>query len=136
MHIQGLLKKYKSFILYVFFGVLTTAVNFIVYIALFHTGTSGNVPATIIAWICATVFAFVTNKMFVFCSNAKKPKDILTELVNFYLFRIGTGILDFIIMWVAVDILMLNASLFKLISNALVIILNYIASKLVIFQKP
>lgn len=134
MKLNVIFEKYKGLILYIIFGALTTLVNFVCYSLLYETGLCSNITSTIIAWLAATIFAFITNKLFVFKSHSKALKDLIYELGSFYFFRIATGICDVLIMWIAVDIMNLNAPLFKLISNVLVIILNYIASKLVIFK--
>jgi len=132
---RAFIKKNIGIISYMFFGVITTLINMVVYAVLFQNGVLGNVASTVIAWVGATVFAFVTNKLFVFKSMKKDVKSIIYELGSFYFFRIATGIVDVLIMWISVDVLNLNANLFKLISNLIVIVLNYIASKLVIFKK-
>lgn len=133
--IRKLIKENISLLSYLFFGVLTTLINMVVYALLFQNGILNNVASTITAWIAATIFAFVTNKIFVFKSTKNDVKTLLYELGSFYFFRIATGIVDVLIMWLAVDILYLNPNLFKLISNLIVIVLNYLASKLVIFKK-
>ena len=133
--IKQLLKKYKSFIMYVVFGVLTTAVNLISYYLCFNIVHIPNVPSTIIAWVLAVAFAFVTNKLWVFDSKVFDKKTLCHEIPTFLGARIGTGILDIGIMYLAVDILNWNSTVWKLISNIIVIVLNYVASKLVIFKK-
>ena len=94
-----------------------------------------NVPATALAWLFAVLFAFVTNKLFVFASKSLKVSVILYELATFFACRIATGLVDVAIMWLAVDKMHWNAVLWKFLSNILVIILNYVASKLIIFTK-
>lgn len=133
--ITQLLKKYKAFTAYVIFGVMTTCVNIASYYLCYDILTIGNVTSTIIAWILATVFAFITNKLWVFESRARTVGAILYELITFYICRIATGVLDVLIMWLAVDIMAQNAIAWKIVSNIVVIVLNYIASKLVIFKK-
>ena len=133
--LSELINRNKKIILYIIFGVLTTAVNYVVYLTLYKTGLCSNLASTIISWFAATVFAFVTNKLFVFNSRSYSLKALIYEIGSFYFFRIGTGVLDVAIMWLTVDIMSLSPELFKLISNILVIILNYLASKLVIFKK-
>lgn len=133
--IKELFIKYKSFISYAFFGVCTTLINMGAYHLLYNVAKIPNVPSTIIAWFLAVVFAFITNKLFVFDSKSFKMKVLLYELVSFFLSRVLTGVLDVVIMYVAVDVLVLNEMLFKFISNVIVIIINYILSRLVIFRK-
>lgn len=135
MKLTDLIKKYKSFILYVVFGVLTTIVNMIVYALCYESAGMSNVVSTAIAWFAAVVLAYATNKVWVFDSRSFAPKVIAYELFTFFMCRILTGIMDIAIMYIAVDVCKLNGMIFKFISNVLVIILNFIASKLIIFTK-
>ena len=134
--IRALLVKYKSLILYAVFGALTTLVNIAAYYVCYNMLGIPNVPSDIIAWVLAVSFAFITNKLWVFDSKSFSGKTLRRELPAFLGARIATGLLDVAIMYLAVDVLHLNATVWKLISNAVVIILNYVASKLVIFKKP
>ena len=94
-----------------------------------------NVPSTCIAWILSVLFAYLTNKVYVFQSKSFKKEVLLREGLQFFGCRLLTGILDVAIMFVAVDLLHWNGLVWKVISNILVIILNYVASKLLIFKK-
>ena len=129
------LNKYKSFIMYAIFGVLTTAVNMVTYYFCFNVIGIANVPSTIIAWVLAVAFAFITNKLWVFDSKGFDKKTLLHEMPTFFGARLATGVLDVVIMYLAVDVMHWNSTIWKLISNVLVIILNYVASKLIIFRK-
>lgn len=133
--IAELIKKYKSVISYLFFGVCTTVINIATYYLCYNISDIPNVPSTVIAWVVAVVFAYITNKLFVFDSKSFKADVLVREVASFFGCRLITGILDVIIMYVAVDVMDMNSTLWKLVSNILVIILNYIASKLVIFKK-
>ena len=135
MKLTAFLEKRKDLIPYLIFGVATTMVNYLCYIALYRTGLCNNVVSTALSWLAATIFAFVTNKLYVFKVPFTTVKAFLIELGSFYFFRIATGVLDVFIMWLGVDVLNLLPEIFKLISNVLVVILNYIASKLFIFRK-
>ena len=135
MHkIKELLDRYKSVILYIIFGVLTTLVNLVSYYFCFNIIGISNVLSTIIAWILAVAFAFITNKLWVFNSKKFDKQTLIHEIVTFLGARIITGILDVIVMYIAVDLLQADATLWKMISNIIVIVLNYIASKLLIFK--
>lgn len=124
----------KQLILYLFFGVCTTAINTICYGILYELLLVNNVLSTILAWLAAVIFAFVTNKVFVFESKRNNATEKLSEITSFFGCRILTGILDVVIMAVAVDYLKWNSLLWKLISNIIVTIINYIASKFFIFK--
>lgn len=133
--IKKLIVKYKSFISYAVFGVLTTLVNMAVYAFLYNLLKMPNVVSTILAWFMAVLFAFITNKLWVFDSKSFDFKILRHEIPTFFGCRILTGVLDVAIMYFAVDVFAWNATLWKLISNVLVIIINYVASKLLIFRK-
>ena len=133
--LRNLWTKYKSFIMYAIFGVLTTVVNMAAYFLSFNLLKIPNVPSTVIAWVLAVLFAFITNKLWVFDSPSFDAKTLRHEIPTFFGARIATGILDVVIMYLAVDLAHWNPTVWKLISNVLVIIINYIASKLVIFKK-
>lgn len=133
--IINLYKKYREIIWYLFFGVCTTAVNTICYSVLYDILFVNNIVSTIIAWFVAVIFAFVTNKIWVFKSRSKVMSEQMRELISFFGCRALTGVLDVAIMAIAVDCMGWNGILWKLISNVIVIVLNYIASKFWIFEK-
>jgi putative flippase GtrA len=128
-------QKYRDIILYLFFGGCTTVLNIAVYYLCYNIAGIPNVPSTCIAWILSVLFAYLTNKVYVFQSRSFQREVLLREGLQFFGCRLLTGILDVAIMFVAVDLLHWNGLLWKVISNVLVIILNYVASKLLIFKK-
>ena len=128
-------KRYRDVLLYLIFGGLTTAVNYAVYLPLYNLlGWSGTL-SNVIAWVAAVLFAFVTNKPFVFQSHDWFPKVLLPELTKFVGCRVGSGILETAIIFVAVDWLQGNGNIWKLVTAVFVIVLNYIGSKWLVFQK-
>lgn len=132
---KKIILKYKSIIAYLFFGVLTTLINWGSYFLCYNIVQIPNVPSTIIAWILAVAFAFITNKIWVFGSKSFNGKVLLYEIWTFLAARLITGILDVVIMYFAVDVFAMNSTVWKLISNIIVIVLNYIFSRLIIFKK-
>ena len=132
---RKLYAKYKDIIPYGIFGVLTTVINWGSYKLFYSFLGVPNVPSTCIAWLLSVIFAFVTNKLWVFNSKSWERKTVIHEAVSFFSARIATGLLDVLIMWIAVDKLSLNADLWKIISNVIVIAVNYFASKFFIFKK-
>lgn len=132
---RNLLVKYKEVILYIFFGGCTTLVNIVVYYICAHLLSLGTVPSTAVAWILSVAFAYITNKIYVFESRSRELRAIVREIVSFVSCRFLTGLMDLVIMYACVDILRFNDLIIKIISNILVIILNYIASKLLIFRE-
>ena len=131
--LNNMISKYKFIILYGIFGVLTTVINIAAYGVLYEILNISNIVSTIISWIIAVVFAFVTNKIWVFESKCFDNKLLLSELKKFFGCRIATGSLDLGIMFIGVDVLGGPALILKTISNLLVIVLNYVMSKFIVF---
>lgn len=127
------IRKNKQLLLYLFFGICTTAINTICYGVLHEFLCVDNIPSTILAWLVAVVFAFITNKIFVFESKRANVSDKLKEFLSFFGCRILTGVLDIVIMAIAVDRMKWNSLIWKLISNIVVTTINYFASKFWIF---
>ena len=132
--IRGLLVKYWDIVTYLVFGVLTTVVNYIVYLPLFAMGFSAA-ASNAVAWVAAVAFAYLTNKPFVFRSHDWSMKTVLPELAKFVGCRVGSGVLETLILMVTVDILGWNGFVWKLVTSVLVVVLNYIGSKLLVFTK-
>ena len=126
--------KYKEVLLYLLFGGLTTIVN----ILTFYIFRKLNVElyiSNIIAWIISVLFAFITNKLFVFESKNKTKKENIKEITSFFGFRLLSLVFDMGSMFLLINILKINDLLSKIFANILVVILNYIFSKLFIFKK-
>lgn len=134
LKISSLFSTHKQIILYLIFGVCTTVINTVCYWLLYDVLSWSNLLSTVLAWLAAVIFAFITNKRYVFESKKSGIHEQLTEFASFFSCRILTGILDVIIMAVAVDMLKWNGLVWKLISNIIVTVLNYIASKFLIFK--
>ena len=131
----SLLKKYEEVISYLFFGGLTTLVNYIVYLPCYNILHLSGALSNAIAWVVAVAFAYVTNKPFVFKSHDWSAKTVVPELTKFVSCRIGSGLLETAIIFVLVDCLRWNGNIIKLLTSVLVVILNYLASKLLVFRK-
>lgn len=131
--VKEIFLKYKSVILYILFGGLTTLVNIVVYFACsclkFSTAVS-----TLTAWLLSVLFAYITNRKYVFGSKSAGTKAVFKEISNFFLSRLATGLLDLAVMLLFVDILEFNGMFIKVISNMVVIVLNYILSKFLVFK--
>lgn len=126
--------NYKEIFSYLFFGVLTTLVNIITYYLFKQYLNINYQSANIIAWIISVTFAFITNKIFVFISINSLKKTI-KEMFSFYGFRLLSLGFDITIMFVAISVLNINDLVSKVISNIVVIIINYLFSKIFIFKK-
>ena len=131
--IKTLFLKYKEPIMYLFFGGLTTVINIVAYHLLYEVMSVSNTLSNIIAWVLSVLFAFITNKVWVFESK-ERGAALLREAVSFFGCRAATGVLDLAIMFLCVDLLSLPATPCKIGSNVLVIILNFVFSKLLIFK--
>lgn len=132
---KDLIKKNQAIILYLVFGVLTTVVNIGVF-AFFETYTNWNYQiGTAIAWIASVLVAFFTNKVWVFSSGYTTWRAFWRELGSFIFFRLLTYFMEVIIMWVGVSLMKDNAILVKVADNVIVVIVNYVFSKLIIFKQ-
>lgn len=132
---KKLFEQYKDVIPYLFFGVCTTGVNVVTYWVMAHPLNMEVMPSTVVAWFLAVMFAYLTNRKWVFHSSASGNTEVMKELVSFFGCRLATGVVDWACMYLFVDILALDDVLIKLAANVLVIVLNYIASKLLIFRE-
>ena len=146
--------------MYIIFGVCTTVISFLTYYlfrwifpdensvpswlrwifnitAVFGTESNTALPV-ILSWICSVTFAFITNRIFVFQSSTKKA-GILRECVMFYLSRVFTLFVDLVIMFLLVDLTGIQNGIYefaaKVISNVVVLVLNYVLSKVFVFRK-
>lgn len=133
--IYSLVLRYWDILSYLFFGVLTTVVNYLVYLPCYNALGLSAVVSNGIAWVVAVAFAYLTNKPFVFKSHDWSAKTVIPELSKFLGCRIGSGAAETLILYLAVDLLGMNGNLWKLLTNILVIIMNYIGSKLLVFRK-
>ena len=130
MHLPGLrvfeplYKKYKEVLLYLFFGVLTTVVSIGSY-AFFN----------VISWVLAVLFAFFTNRIWVFAAPTKTVEEFMKQLVSFAGGRVLTLVIEEIILLVFITMLHFNSMLIKFIAQVVVIMLNYVISKLLVFRK-
>ena len=133
--LKRLILKYWNVLSYLFFGGLTTAVNYVVYLPCFNLLGLSAAVSNVIAWAAAVLFAFLTNKPFVFKSHDWSAKTVWPEFTKFVGCRVGSGVLETAIIFVTVDLLCWNGNWMKLATSVLVVILNYFASKLLVFRK-
>lgn len=143
--IKNVLTKYKEIILYIVFGGLTTVVNYIIYFTCTEALHIGWSPATVAAWIGAVLFAYVTNRIWVFESRAKGAKAIAYEFVKFIGVRLLSLGMEWVTLKLLLDILHMDVFLWhdlpagefiaKTIAQIIVIIANYIFSKWIVFRK-
>lgn len=133
--IRELVEKYWDILMYLVFGVLTTIVNYVVFLPVYNLLGFSATVSNAIAWVVAVAFAYLTNKPFVFRSNDWSWKTVAPELAKFVSCRVGSGVMETLILLVSVDILGWNGNIWKLVTNVLVVIVNYFGSKLLVFRK-
>lgn len=129
--------RYKEIVHYLIVGVLTTVVSLGVYYGLVLTVLDPGNPlllqlANILSWIAAVTFAYVMSRKYVFESHSATIRE---EAARFYMSRVGTLLLDMLIMFVTVTLLGMNDKLAKLLVQVVVTVLNYIFSKFLVFGK-
>ncbi|ENY8989152.1 TPA: GtrA family protein [Clostridioides difficile] len=129
-----ILKKHKETILYLFFGVFTTLVNIVSYLFFTRVILFNFMVANALAWILAVLFAYVTNKFFVFESKRIEIRFVFKEFLSFVSFRLLSGVVEMLIMYVMIDLLFVNDVIVKVFTNIIVIVLNYLFSKMIIFK--
>ena len=133
--LKSLVKKYWDVITYLFFGVLTTAVNYLVYLPVYNLLGLSAALSNAIAWVVAVAFAFLTNKPFVFKSHDWSAGTVVPELTKFISCRVASGAMETGILFLTVDLLHWNGNIWKLVTSVLVVILNCFGSKLLVFKK-
>jgi len=131
--LKRLYEKYRDILTYLFFGVLTTVVNYVVYIPCYNLLHLSGAASNAIAWAAAVAFAFLTNKPFVFKSRDWSFQVVFPELAKFLGCRVGSGLLETLIIFATVDCLCWDGNWMKLFTNVIVVILNYFGSKLLVF---
>jgi putative flippase GtrA len=135
--VLALCQKHRAILLYLVFGVLTTAVNYITFMALLTLWPgSSTIAPNLIAWIASVLFAYGTNRTWVFRSQTRGAAALGREILSFFGARLFSLVLDLGIVYLFVDRLGFHPGLIKLASNVLVVILNYLFSKFWIFRSP
>ena len=132
-----LYRKYEEIINYLIIGGLTTVVSLITYYSLVYTILNANNAiqlqiANVLSWIVSVTFAYFTNRKFVFKSNNENK---LQEARDFFASRILTLLIDMFLMFVFVTLLSFNDRIIKVIVQVVVIVINYILSKFIVFKK-
>jgi len=132
--LREVLKKYREIISYLFFGVLTTLVNWVSYFVLADILHVQYMASAFIAQLLSILFAYVTNRRWVFESKVSGAKALMAEMAKFFGARGVSLVLDMLFMYLGVDILRINDKAVKVVSSFFVIVANYIFSKLFVFR--
>jgi len=131
---KELFMKYKEAILYLVFGVLTTLINIVVYALSTRLLEIDVYTSNVIAWVLSVLFAYITNRKYVFNSKANELNTKIKELLSFYSCRLLTFGIDMLLMFILIDLISINDMISKIIVNIIIIILNYILSKFLVFK--
>lgn len=129
------LKDNKEILSYLIFGVLTTVVNYVTYFVATKLFGVNYLVANIIAWFISVVFAYVTNKFWVFENKSVEIKALVKEIFLFVSARVMSGGIETLFLFVFVSLLGFDDGVIKIIASVFVVIFNYFFSKLVIFNK-
>ena len=130
----GLYKKHEEGINYLIFGFLAFVLNYILYFLFADAMQMHYMAATVLSWVLTVVFAYWTNRTVVFKSQNKDTGSVVKEFVSFIGARIATEVLELVLMYVMVDMVSINDKISKLVCQVLVILANYVLSKIWIFK--
>lgn len=133
--LKGLYYEYKEVVNYLIFGALTMVVNFLSYFIFARVIHIEEVISSGLSWFCAVLFAYITNKIFVFESKTETKKEFFKEMISFFACRVLSGALcDVGTFALMIKVLNINDIIAKIVTQAMVVIVNYVLSKLVIFK--
>lgn len=132
---KKIIKENKDVLLYLFFGILTTLINILTYNFFSDFIKIDYLISNIIAWIISVSFAYITNKLYVFKSENLNYNGLLKEIFNFFYFRILSLIIEIVILYITVSIFKIDDFIMKIFTNILIVVLNYLFSKFLIFNK-
>ena len=131
---NGFYTKHKPILMYLFFGGLTTVISIAVFAAFYEGIKLNESVANVISWICAVLFAYVTNRTWVFNSQAK-GNAIVKEMISFFGGRLSTLLIEEVILIVFITLLSFNGMIVKIAAQVVVLVLNYVISKIFVFRK-
>lgn len=133
--ILGLYLNYKEIINYLIFGALAMAVNFISYYLFAKILKIDEVISSGLSWLVSVIFAYITNKLFVFAKKTENGKELIKEMLTFMSCRVLSGAFcDVGTFALMVKVLKINDIIAKVVTQVMVVIVNYICSKLIIFK--
>lgn len=129
------MKQYREMIMYIIMGIFTTAVNISSFYILVEILDADYKTATVIAWILSVLFAYITNKIYVFQQKTSDMRSLLRELAAFFSVRLLSLGIDLGMMILLVSQFHTNETLAKILDNVVIVVVNYIASKWLVFKK-
>ena len=130
---KKMIEKNREVILYIVFGVLTTVVNYVVYFVFRRLFGVHYLLSNAVAWIVAVAFAYITNKLYVF--EKRENRNVMREFIEFVAGRVGTGIVEMVLLFILVDFMRTNDIVAKIIIGVIVVVLNYFISKFFVFNE-
>lgn len=133
--IKALFIKYRELIVYVFFGGLTTLVSWGSYFLLTKLFSVDYQISQWISWAAAVAFAFIVNKLFVFNDRDMTGRGLFRQIWQFVSMRIASGVLEWLLLLLMVELLHIGDGISKIIVSIVTVIINYVASKLIIFRR-
>lgn len=129
------MKQYREMIMYIIMGIFTTAVNISSFYILVEVLDTDYKTATVIAWILSVLFAYITNKIYVFQQKTSDMRSLMRELTAFFSVRLLSLGIDLGMMILLVSQFHTNETLAKILDNVVIVVVNYIASKWLVFKK-
>ncbi len=129
------MKQYREMIMYIIMGIFTTAVNISSFYFLVEILDTDYKTATVIAWILSVLFAYITNKIYVFQQKTSDMRSLMRELTAFFSVRLLSLGIDLGMMILLVSQFHTNETLAKILDNVVIVVVNYIASKWLVFKK-
>ncbi len=133
--VEPFYKKYKEVLLYLFFGGLAFIVSIVSFYLLIKNTAMNELVANLLSWIITVTFAYLTNRIWVFDAATDNKRELLNQIWKFYSGRIVTLIIEEVILFVFISWLGMNSIFIKIIAQIVVIVLNYVISKLFVFTK-
>ena len=127
-------RHHRESITYIFWGGATTIANYVIYFSCTHILNTGYITGNLIAWVFAVLFAYATNKKFVFRTPWISISNVIRELLGFISGRVASFIIETVILYLFIGVMKLNDNVVKVFSNVIVMIINYIYSKQFIFR--
>ena len=133
--LRGLIRKHKCLVAYLVVGAVTTLINWSIYFPLYYAVGLPASVSTGISWFVAVLFAFVTNKPFVYRSNDWSLGTTVPEFFRFLSCRLLSGLFETALLFVFVDMLLMNGFLWKVLAGLTVICINYLGGKILVFRR-
>lgn len=133
--LKSLFIKYRELISYVFFGGLTTLVSWGSYFVLNEVFHAHYLISQTLSWILAVLFAFVTNKKYVFEDKTSSKNNIIVQLAQFTASRLFSFAVETVLLIITVDVMKMNENIAKIAVSVITVVLNYFTSKFIVFKK-